>query len=718
MKITITDLQREYLAGMKCGLESLREVELDSMYLLGVQNEVKRHHPEYSDVQVMAHAVARACYWKYRAQVAKPMPTLETNQEPALIAVSEQPPVDYRPYLKAILVLLVLLLLVNVAKAQGGSKIYTITFQNSSGSNLGMVASPFSLRAGSNCSFSKDPSSPIWTLNCTGGAAAAGGSSGQLQWNQASGLAGVSTVTTDGTAVTVGNGGSVTYSGTGTVNASHYQGNSSPTATEFSYLAGVTSAIQTQLTSKLNSTDLTDSLIAGKFSGTGKCYLYKGAAGTNGCDVPSGTGNTTSTSLTSGTVPKANGENSIVNSSITDDGSTVTVNGDFVVTGAVSAGGNGPMNLSSISDPAIPAAGDIWRNTTLLKYYDGTSTGTLLTDNSTLAIAKLDTDVATQAELNAHTGNTSNPHNVTAVQVGLGNVNNTSDADKPISTATQSALNGKAASDASTTVNGQTCALGGTCTVADATKIPTSEKAAANGVASLDGTTKVPIAQLPTGTSSSTVATGDHAHAGVYEPSNSNIQAHISSTSNPHSVTAAQAGALADPGSGTSILKRTGANAVGAAVASDVTSLFSGTGDYLKSDGTKGTPTAATSPFGVHIGYEGIPGASQVLTRVTVPGGITWSVGTNCAGSGFTSRLESEVAATGSVTISLQKCTGTGFTSCSQFGTAVFSASGKTAAFTCTATTFTGGTDSFLAVAPSSGDTTLSKLAGEVMGTR
>jgi hypothetical protein len=39
-----------------------------------------------------------------------------------------------------------------------------------------------------------------------------------------------------------------------------------------------------------------------------------------------------------------------------------------------------------------------------------------------------------------------------------------------------------------------------------------SEKAAASGYASLDGSTKVPIAQIPTGTSSTTVALGDHTH--------------------------------------------------------------------------------------------------------------------------------------------------------------------------------------------------------------
>ena len=48
-------------------------------------------------------------------------------------------------------------------------------------------------------------------------------------------------------------------------------------------------------------------------------------------------------------------------------------------------------------------------------------------------------------ELYAHAGGTSNPHSVTKTQVGLGNVDNTADADKPVSTATQTALNLKAA---------------------------------------------------------------------------------------------------------------------------------------------------------------------------------------------------------------------------------------------------------------------------------
>lgn len=40
----------------------------------------------------------------------------------------------------------------------------------------------------------------------------------------------------------------------------------------------------------------------------------------------------------------------------------------------------------------------------------------------------------------AHVSDTSNPHSVTKAQVGLSNVDNTSDVDKPISSAMQAAL--------------------------------------------------------------------------------------------------------------------------------------------------------------------------------------------------------------------------------------------------------------------------------------
>lgn len=48
------------------------------------------------------------------------------------------------------------------------------------------------------------------------------------------------------------------------------------------------------------------------------------------------------------------------------------------------------------------------------------------------------------AEAGEHMADTDNPHGVTATQLGLGNVDNTADVDKPISTATQAALDLKA----------------------------------------------------------------------------------------------------------------------------------------------------------------------------------------------------------------------------------------------------------------------------------
>lgn len=57
-----------------------------------------------------------------------------------------------------------------------------------------------------------------------------------------------------------------------------------------------------------------------------------------------------------------------------------------------------------------------------------------------------------QGYLDAHEANHNNPHQVTKAQVGLGNCDNTADLDKPISTATQAALDTKA--DKATTLAG------------------------------------------------------------------------------------------------------------------------------------------------------------------------------------------------------------------------------------------------------------------------
>lgn len=77
-----------------------------------------------------------------------------------------------------------------------------------------------------------------------------------------------------------------------------------------------------------------------------------------------------------------------------------------------------------------------WGNHALVGYLTGI-TGTQVT-------TALGYTPASTTSLTSHTTDTNNPHAVTKTQVGLGNVDNTSDVDKPVSTATQNALNLKA----------------------------------------------------------------------------------------------------------------------------------------------------------------------------------------------------------------------------------------------------------------------------------
>ena len=56
------------------------------------------------------------------------------------------------------------------------------------------------------------------------------------------------------------------------------------------------------------------------------------------------------------------------------------------------------------------------------------------------AVTRAQADTTVNAKVDSHIGNEFNPHGVTKAQVGLGNVNNTSDADKPVSTAQATAI--------------------------------------------------------------------------------------------------------------------------------------------------------------------------------------------------------------------------------------------------------------------------------------
>lgn len=114
-------------------------------------------------------------------------------------------------------------------------------------------------------------------------------------------------------------------------------------------------------------------------------------------------------------------------------------------------------NIAAKEDPAV---GDVWNSTTANGVYpkgtnyawNGAEWDALggevdLSTYQVKAITVGETPTTVEAAINAnktaidaHVAKQNNPHNVTAAQVGLGNVNNTADADKPVSTAQQAAL--------------------------------------------------------------------------------------------------------------------------------------------------------------------------------------------------------------------------------------------------------------------------------------
>jgi hypothetical protein len=124
-------------------------------------------------------------------------------------------------------------------------------------------------------------------------------------------------------------------------------------------------------------------------------------------------------------------------------------------------------------------------------------------------------------------------------------------------------------------------------------------------------------------------------------------------------------------------------------------------------------------PYLAGITYNGKPGNAAVILRhpatdatFTVPGG--------CAGS----VLFAEVAATSDATFTLQRCTfNAGTINCTNFGTALISAGGKSAAFTCAMpVTFTHTSasvfDFLKVIAPTTADATAADLGGAVKGLR
>lgn len=170
------------------------------------------------------------------------------------------------------------------------------------------------------------------------------------------------------------------------------------------------------------------------------------------------------------------------------------------------------------------------------KLDDETARATNAENANTTRIAS-ETTRATNAEnsnnklITDHKADMSNPHKVTKVQVGLGNVDNTSDVNKPISTAVQNALNNKVAKNNAADTNGL---LNSLTTGSDAPKDADYYISQYVG----GGTTTTTYHRRPMSALWAYIKSKcDSIYATV-----SVLNGHISNKSNPHGVTKSQVG--------------------------------------------------------------------------------------------------------------------------------------------------------------------------------
>ena len=236
----------------------------------------------------------------------------------------------------------------------------------------------------------------------------------------------------------------------------------------------------------------------------------------------------------------------------------------YVQVGGSSGGGGAVSSVFGRTGSVTASSGDY----TALQITN-TPSGNVSSTTVQAAINELQTDIDSRAlnsSLTAHVSDTANPHNTTKSQVGLSNVDNTSDMNKPVSTAQQAALDLKAdiASPTFTgTVSGITKSMVGLSNV-DNTSDTTKNSAIAtltnktidaslNTISNIDDTNimagaSIDVTKLSFGVVTNTefdylngvtsnIQTQINAKA-----STSDLTSHTSNTSNPHSVTKAQVG--------------------------------------------------------------------------------------------------------------------------------------------------------------------------------
>jgi hypothetical protein len=159
-------------------------------------------------------------------------------------------------------------------------------------------------------------------------------------------------------------------------------GNLSCSAVNFNVLAGVATDAQIP-------DDITISLAAAATAlaanptdcGSGQFANGIDASGNLSCATPAGSGGGIATGVVQ-QVPYYDTTSSVAG----DAGMTYNPTTNTLTVGALVTNGSGYSNFASQADSTI--AGDIWRNSTVFKFHDGTAVRTILTDNSAIPVAK------------------------------------------------------------------------------------------------------------------------------------------------------------------------------------------------------------------------------------------------------------------------------------------------------------------------------------------
>jgi hypothetical protein len=220
---------------------------------------------------------------------------------------------------------------------------------------------------------------------------------------------------------------------------------------EIGYLDGVTSSVQTQISSKASSSSVSSHTSATTnvhgISDTAALATKTYADGKASDALTTAEGYTDSAIATE--VTNRNSAITTATANVVKTTDTGTVTSAMIANGTIATVdiADGAITSAKIADGTIATVDIADGAITSAKILDGTIVDGDISSSAAIATSKisgLDTALAAKAPLASPTF-TGTVAGITKSMVGLGNVDNTSDANKPVSTATQTALDAKLA---------------------------------------------------------------------------------------------------------------------------------------------------------------------------------------------------------------------------------------------------------------------------------